>query len=162
MPVFFAVFFIRFFIVETQFFRQRFIIDGITNGGLYQAGALFPCFINNVFIGYQNINFRLQIQITVEISQHGFVHAAVPVIFPFSAGALNGHVVSAQYHVLCGDSYRLTVFRRQDIIDGQHHHPGFSLGFHRQGEMNRHLVTVKVGIVGRTYQRMQRDRAALG
>ena len=71
------------------------------------------------------------------------------------------HVVNAQNDILTRHNYRAAVGRGQDVVAGQHQHPGFYLSLHGQRNMHRHLITVKVRIKGGTDQRMQLQRLAL-
>lgn len=72
--------------------------------------------------------------------------------------ALTSHVIQAQYHVLGRYDDRLTVRGRQNVVGGHHQRTGFKLGFQGQRYVYRHLVTVEVGVVSRTHQRVQLDR----
>ena len=46
---------------------------------------------------------------------------------------------------------------RKQIVRRKHQNARFDLRFSRQRNMNRHLVTVKVGVERRTYQRVKLD-----
>ena len=162
MPVFFTGFFVFPFAEEAQFLRQFFIINCIADGGFDQAHAFVFRLLNNICIGNQDPDFCLQIKIFMIISHQGFMQTAVAIAFPFCAGTLNRHVIRAQNHILRRYRYRFAVFRSQDIIHGHHHQTGFRLRLYRQGQMDSHLVTVKVGIVRSANQRMQRDGTSFG
>ena len=47
--------------------------------------------------------------------------------------------------------------RREDVVGGHHQDPGLCLCLYRKRQVDRHLVTVKVGVVGNTYQGMEPD-----
>ena len=53
------------------------------------------------------------------------------------------------------------VCRVQKVIDGQHHSPALNLCRLSKGHMDRHLVSVKVRVVGMTHKGMQLDRLTL-
>ena len=72
-----------------------------------------------------------------------------------------GQVVSTQNHVLRGDGDRAAVLGPQQVVGRQHEHPGLSLGLSRQGNVDSHLVAVKVGVEGGTYQGVELDGPAL-
>ncbi len=66
----------------------------------------------------------------------------------------------AHDHVLARGNDRLAVLGAQDVVAAQHHDQGFRTGFFSQRHVNGHLVTVKVGVEGRTYQRVQTHGAS--
>ena len=68
--------------------------------------------------------------------------------------ALPGHEVQTQNHILGGHDNRLAGRGRQDIVGGHHQRPGLELGFQGQRYVHRHLVTIEVGVVGSTDQRV--------
>ena len=72
----------------------------------------------------------------VEISQTGFVEADEPAAFSFGSILEDGQVVGPQYHILGRNGNGFPVFGCQDVVDGHHQHPGFSLGFRRQRQMD--------------------------
>ena len=75
--------------------------------------------------------------------------------FAFAVDALAGRVVKTQHHVLRRNNRGLAVGGEQHVVGGQHQRTGFHLRFHRQGHVNRHLVTVEVGVEGRANERVQ-------
>ena len=46
-------------------------------------------------------------------------------------------------------------------MDAEHHLPGFSDRSFRKGNVNRHLVAIKIGIESGTYQGMELDGATI-
>ena len=162
MPELFTGFFVFAFTEEAQFFRQFFIVNRITDRRFNQAHALIFRLIHNIFVGNQDPDLCLQIQIFMIVSHQGFMETAVTVAFAFGAGPFNRHVIGAQNHILRRHSYRLAILRSQNIVHGHHHQPGFCLRLNGQRQMNCHLVTVKVRVISRTYQRVQRDGTTFG
>ncbi len=77
------------------------------------------------------------------------------------AVALERDVVDAEHDVLRRHDDRLAGRGREDVVGRHHQHAGLELGFQRQRHVDRHLVTVEVGVEGRADQRMQLDRLAL-
>ena len=75
--------------------------------------------------------------------------------------ALERHVVQAENDVLRRHDDRLAVGRAEDVVGRHHQDAGLELGFQRQRHMDRHLITVEVGVEGGTDQRMKLDGLAL-
>ena len=67
MPVFFSAFFIFPLVEVAQFFRQRFIINGVTDGSVNQAHPFRSGFTHNIFVRDQDLDFGLQVQILMVI-----------------------------------------------------------------------------------------------
>ena len=72
-----------------------------------------------------------------------------------------GQVVDADDHVLAGGHDGPPVRRGQDVVGGQHQHPGLGLRLGRQGHVHGHLVAVEVGVEGLAHQRVDLDGLAL-
>ena len=73
---------------------------------------------------------------------------------------LHREIIEPEHHVLRRHDDRLAVGGAEDVVGAHHQHPGFQLGFQAERHMDRHLVTVEVGIEGRADQRVQLDRLA--
>src|SRR5579859_2465422 len=99
---------------------------------------------------------RLGIQRLLDFLDVGEDHA-----FALLAGAFHRDVVQAQDDVLGRHDDRLAVGGRQDVVGRHHQHAGFELGFQRQRHVDRHLVTVEVGVEGGADERMQLDGLTL-
>src|SRR6266849_2624597 len=105
---------------------------------------------------------RLQVDVLVVVGDpHLF---GVPEEAPFApdgalrrAQALLGQVVDAEDHVLGRHRQRRAVRRGQDVVRRQHQHLGLELRFHRERDVHRHLVAVKISVEGRTHQWMDLD-----
>ena len=82
---------------------------------------------------------------------------------PLALGTLLSHrqVVATEDHVLTGHRQRAPVGRAQDVVGRQHQHITLDLRLGRQRHMDRHLVTVEVGVEGCADQRMDLDGLAL-
>ena len=98
----------------------------------------------------------------VEICQLCFVSAAKAFALAHSAFLHDGQVIRTQNHILGRNSNRLAILRSKDVVYRHHQHTCFSLSLHGQGQMDCHLVTVEVGVISGTYQRMQLNSTALG
>ena len=77
--------------------------------------------------------------------------------FALGVDRFTSHVVQTQYNVLRRNDDWLTVGWRQDVVGRHHQRARFELGFQRQRHVNGHLVTVEVGVVRGTDQRVQLD-----
>ena len=94
----------------------------------------------------------------VLISQDGFVHAVEAGTFTGLAVSFLGQVINTKYHILRRNGHRTAVRRLEQVVGRQQQESAFRLGLHGKGQMDGHLVTVKVGVESGTYQRMQLDR----
>ena len=102
----------------------------------------------------------MQVNLAQSVSQRNFIYTAKDLAFPFFEVAVRCQVENAQNHIFGGAYYRLAVSRKQQVFIGQHQFAGFFYGVLAQGDVYRHLVAVKVGVKGGTYQRMQPNGAA--
>ena len=92
------------------------------------------------------------------INTLSFFRASQHHAFAFGVNTVTGHIVQTQYNVLRRNDDRFTVRWRQDVVGRHHQRTRFELGFQRQRYVNSHLVTIEVGVIGRTNQRVQLDR----
>ena len=74
---------------------------------------------------------------------------------------INRQIVGTQHHILRRYGNRLAVLRLQEVICRQHKQSCLCLRLRRQGDMDSHLVAVKVRIERSTYQRVQTNGATL-
>ena len=163
---------IFFFMIVTHFQRQLAIENSVTNCCNYQGYTAFTngCtlfFVIDFAIRNINLNGCLQIYSLVEVSQLSLVHAAIAVAFTLDvriilAGLDDSQIVGAQNHILGRNSNRLAILRCQDIVYRHHQHTCFSLSLNGKRQMDSHLVTVEVGVISGTYQRMQLNSTAFG
>ncbi len=70
-------------------------------------------------------------------------------------------IIGTQNHILRGRSHRTAVFGVQNIIRRKHQQTRLGLRLGRKRHMHSHLVTVKVGVISRTNQRVNFQSAAL-
>ena len=80
--------------------------------------------------------------------------------FALAVDALARCVVQTQHHVLRRNDGGLARCGEQHVVGGQHQRAGFHLCFHRQRNVDSHLVTVEVGVEGRADERVQLDGLA--
>ena len=159
-----------------QDLRDRFVEDDTTNCCFYHSG-----FYNAVeFHCSSYIDDFVQCYFTVIVSQDCFFfifelfdddvacfsdHVAfciqyISFVSVIQVISFQCQVVHTQDHILRGYCYRSTVGGFQQVVRRQQQETAFCLCFHAQRYVNRHLVTVEVGVVRCTYQRMQFDRTA--
>ena len=100
----------------------------------------------------------LQCQRPVFISQDRLIDIFKCLAFSDGSRSLLCQIVDSKYHVLRGHRHRTAVRRFQQVVRREQQEPALCLCFHGQGQMNGHLVTVKVCIECSTHQRMQFDR----
>ena len=91
------------------------------------------------------------------INTLSFFRASQHHAFAFGVNTVTGHVVQTQYNVLRRNDDWFAVRRGQDVVGRHHQRTRFQLGFQRQRYVNSHLVTIEVGVVCRTNQRVQLD-----
>ena len=71
--------------------------------------------------------------------------------------AFTGHVVATKNDILRRRDDRITVGRREQVVNRKHALAGFELRRLGQRNVNRHLVAVEVGVESRTDQRVNLD-----
>ena len=103
----------------------------------------------------RDTNTSVQVDIAITQGHHGFITVFKDHAFTFTTCFFHSQVVVTQDHILRWCYNWFSVFRIQDVLSSQHEDTSFSLSFFRQWNVNGHLVTVKVGIVGFTDQRVQ-------
>ena len=94
------------------------------------------------------------------IGRFHFPRGAKGHAFALLKAAFGGHVVQTKHDILRRHDDRATVGGRENVVGAHHEHAAFDLRFHRQGNVHGHLVTVKVGVVGRADERVQTDGLA--
>ena len=136
-------------IMDTDFVQcisqHDFVITSVSMqmGGIHLIFSLLP-FLGRIegSIRMSSFFFRREVDFVVSCCFH------------------DGQVIGSEDHILRRNSNRLAVFCRKDVIDGKHQRSCFGLRFYGQRQMACHLVTVEVGVVARTYERMQFDCTA--
>ncbi len=121
------------------------------HGGVHKAGDLPALILHraaHLYLCVQPDDLRV-------IGHHGLVHIAEDLALPGLALLLQRQVVGPQHHVLCGHRDRPAVRGLQEVVGRQHQEPGLSLCLCGQRHMHRHLVAVKVRVIGRAHQRVQ-------
>ena len=131
------------------------------NRGLDDTALRIPVrgLLPEVGIGQAHYVVNLQFAIMVR-KQHLLLGAEQPdglLLLAHHAARLGRDVVAAKRNVLGRGDDRLAAGRRKDVVGCHHQEAGLQLGLDGQRDMHRHLVTVKVGVVGTASQRMQTD-----
>src|SRR5690554_2080305 len=134
--------------------KQQCTANGCINQAVgFSTAAVFG---NSHFLD-PNLDLGLQIDLAGAVGTMGFLDVGKHHAFTHGRMTLTGHVVQTEYHVLRRNDDRLAVGRRQYVVGGHHQRTCFELGFQGQRHVYRHLVTVEVGVIGRTHQRVQLD-----
>ena len=74
---------------------------------------------------------------------------------------IHGEIIIAQHHILRRADHRRAIRGLKQIFGAKHQFPRFLDGLVAQGDMNGHLVAVKIGIESRTHQGMNLNGLAL-
>ena len=85
-------------------------------------------------------------------------------LFSIGASVLNTRmcqIIASQNHILCRRCDWRTVLRRQNIVYREHEESRFRLSFYRKRYVNRHLVSVEVGVKCRACERVKLDRSSV-
>ena len=144
-------------VAERQSLGQNFRQEGTPCRRLHHCGVgdkfatlfvLGPLGETHIDLGGQL--HHIGVQSALDLADIGKDHA-----FASGVDALASRVVKTQHHVLRGHNGRLTVGGEKHIVGSEHQGARFHLGLHRQGDVNGHLVAVKVGIEGRAHQGVQ-------
>ena len=106
------------------------------------------------------LDHGMEIHEVVVEGEHHLGNAREDLAFAPAARELLGQVVASQDDVLAGRADRLPVLRIEDVVRGQHQHPGLDLGLEGHGDVHRHLVAVEVGVEGFADERMDADGLA--
>src|SRR5690606_21864722 len=129
------------------------------NSGIHRFGfSGFVALLIHQGFGDTHFDLGLQVRRTGLISTFHFVQVGKQHAFALGVDTLTGHPIQTQYHVLRRYDDRITVGRRQYVVGCHHQRAGFQLRFNGQRYVDRHLVTVEVGVIGRTHQRVQLNR----
>src|SRR5581483_1038753 len=92
----------------------------------------------------------------VQRQQH-FLDIREGAALAFCARLAFGQVINAKNHVLGGHGDRLSRRRRKDVVRRQQQYARLDLGFRRERDVDRHLITVEVSVERRANQRMNLD-----
>ena len=125
--------------------------DNLSYGGVDDAGPQLPA---NLLL-HPDLDGRVKPYAALLIGHKGLGGVAE---YLASAGFVllnHGQVVGAQHHILGGHRNRLAVGGLEQVVGGQHQEAGLRLCLGGKGNVNRHLVAVKVGVVGSTGQGME-------
>ena len=140
--------------------QQRTADGGVLDRGrLGQLGHLAILLVGQP-LGQAHLDPGVQRHVLGRKSAIQLVEVGKGLAFALGVDALAGHVIETQHDVLGRHDDRLAVGRRQHVVGRHHQRTCFELGLQRQRHVNGHLVTVEVGIVGGTHQRVELDRLA--
>ncbi len=139
-------------VIKIQSFRQDLVEDNAADTGFNPLAAFFFA---------PDLNLSPEVNGAEFIDEFGFLKAAEDCAFAPHSGPDSGQVVAAEDHIQGRGHYRLAAARQQHIMDAEHRLSGFPDGGFRKGNVDRHLVAVKIGIKSSTYHRVQLDGAAV-
>src|SRR5665647_1122212 len=160
------------FVDERVVQRQRLVEERPTQGGLDgERGndAVLVCLdtLRQGHAGWRDdvlhpdLDRRAQLEL-VGVERHpGLRHGGERTTGAFAVLDGDRQEVDADDHVLGGHGHRTAIGRLEDVVARQHQDAGFGLGLCRQRQVHSHLVTVEVGVEGRTDQRVDLDGLAL-
>src|SRR5690606_4074137 len=144
--------------LEGQALGQNLEQQRATDSGVDDAGFGGPALVLVLDGLFQtHLDQRVQLDMATAVGHFDFGNTGEAHAFAAGVDPRTGHVIQTQYHVLRRHDNRLTAGGGQDVVGGHHQRTRFQLGFQRQRYVHGHLVTVKVGVVGSTDQRMQLD-----
>ena len=131
--------------------QQRTSDSGVDDTGILDAATI------TIVNGFVDTNLDLGMQCSLASAEHAvdFLQVGKYTTLTLGIDGFTGHVVQTQYNVLRRNDDWLTVGWRQNVVGRHHQRARFELGFQRQRHVNGHLVTVKVGVVRSTDQRVQ-------
>ena len=157
-------------ILETEVLRNVLVEDQTAEGGVSNHVAVLILAVSAVdtgldltvdLAGRADIDGGVDADDAVGICHHRLVHVAEDGVLTGLAGAIHGEVVGTKHHILRRNGNGTAVDRLQQVVGGQHQEAGFRLCLSSQRDVNRHLVTVEVGVERSTYQRVQLDGTAI-
>src|SRR5690606_12333931 len=142
--------------LEGQALGQNLEQQRATDSGVDDAGFGGPALVLVLDGLFQtHLDQRVQLDMATAVGHFDFGNTGEAHAFAAGVDPRTGHVIQTQYHVLRRHDNRLTAGGGQDVVGGHHQRTRFQLGFQRQRYVHGHLVTVKVGVVGSTDQRVQ-------
>src|SRR5690606_4400312 len=145
--------------VEWQAGRHDLEQKCTTDGGVDDAVVLGNAAVT-ILDGFVNTYLHPSMQRGLTGAEHpvDFLQVSKYATLALGIDGFTGHVVQTQNHVLRRHDERLAVGGRENVVGGHHQRARFQLGLEGQRNVNGHLVTVEVGVVRSTHQRVQLDR----
>ena len=134
-----------------QVLRNGIVEDNAAHGGVDDAGIRLTIY----FHGAAHLDGSVQPHHAFLIGHKGLVKVAENLALALFAGFFQGQVVRTEHHVLGRDGDRPSVGGLQKVVSRQHQRSCLSLGLGGQRHVHGHLVTVEVGVISGTGQRMQ-------
>ena len=152
------------FVDITNLIGDKVVEHKSPNRGLYNITLRLS--IYNSCIGHHYLDRLMDIYTPIVISDIGLLctienrgdtflinNLLLKLLLLRSQAAELRDVIKPEHHILRRHSNRLTTCRVEDIVRSQHEKLSFGNSFITQGEVNSHLVAVKVGIEGGTRER---------
>ena len=141
----------------TQVLRNGLVEDQPSHRSIDEFGHLLAAQL----FGHPHPDGGMESNHAFLIGHQRLVH--IPEYLAFSRLAIlhQGQVVGTEHHVLGRHGNGTSIGGLEQVVGGQHEEAGLCLCLCGQGNVNSHLVAVKVGVVGGTHQRMELQSAAL-
>ena len=136
-------------LIKAQLFGQNVAHQHAAGGGVVHHA-----------VGHAHLDAGVQRNLPAVVSGFHFPRGAEGHALAQLKAALGGHVVQTKHDILRRHDDRAAVGGRENVVGAHHEHAAFDLRFHRQRNVHGHLVTVKVGVVGRADERVQTDGLA--
>ena len=153
-------------VVETQALGQDAIEDDPPDGRRKQFGppVRHPGRnrrLREILVGHAHSHLRMEIHHAEVAGQHDFLERPEGTSLANHAVALECQVIETNHHVLRRRDDRLATRRREQVVVRHHQLARFTLRLLGKRHVDRHLVTVEVGIERGADKRMDLDRASL-
>ena len=102
-----------------------------------------------------NLNPGLKTNLATSVSPANFSNISEYHSLTNIVNSFPRHPIDTQHDILRGNNDRFTIRRKQNVIGRHHQRSRFKLRLECQRHMYRHLIAVKVSVVGSTDQGMQ-------
>ena len=147
---------------ERQAFWQDFRQDRTADGRLVAGYRFFEFAGFGVFRVFGNTHGHAgrQFDFLVVVGADHFRHVREHHAFVLGIDGFTRGIVQTQHDILGRHDRRFAVRREQDVVRRQHQRTRFHLCFDRQRNVDRHLVTVEVGVECGADEWVQLDRLA--
>ena len=111
-------------------------------------------------IFHKHLDGSMHIHTLFIVSNDGFFRTIESESFALGTRTYFCDIVKTQHHILRGNRDRCSIGRVKNVVALEHQHLCFKDGLVAQGEVNSHLVSVEVGVEGRTCKRVELDGLA--
>ena len=138
---------------KAKVLRNIAVEDHTTVRGIHQTGNGFAVHLT----GNAHTDGRMETENAGFIGHGGLVKIAESHAFAGLAGLFHQQIVGAKDHILRRHGNSAAVNRLEQVVGREHQKTRLGLCLSRKRHMNRHLVTVKVGVESSADQRVKFD-----